>query len=612
VRAEPQIAAGDASGSSVVVAAAKRHKGALIGGVVLLLVLIAAAGYGVYSILGGRAAIPFQNYSITQITDNAKSRAAAISPDGKYVLSEVVDAGKASLWLRHIPTNSDTQIVAPVDAAFRDFKFSPDGNFFYFRRATTSVQDTWDVYRAPVLGGNPLIVEHNVDSAIAISPDGKRIAYQRDNDPDVGKFQFLMANSDGTGEKMISGGPLTASNFYLEWSPDGKRIVMTSGGRRAGPMQVMDLASGKVQDLAALQGFILYNVAWLPDGSGLVVQYQDLSAGVNHNQIGFVSYPAGQFHAITKDTNSYETLTLAADAKTLATVQSKRLYTLHSIPAAGMGANESSPTIPQQQKGLMNFAWAGNDGFFLAEDNHVVRVSSDGSNKTPILSNVAPSYISVCPDGRTLLLALVGQGGGIGTNVWRINTDGTNLKQLSTGTADTAPECSRDSKSAYYGIRTTYQIEREPIDGGTPDTVPGTPIPNDIISGHYLDISPDGKTIVLSVDSGGAVGIVKIALLPLDAGPQPQVRVLAANPAISDGPRFTPDGKALVYPITQGGVGNLWVQPLDGSPGRQITNFKSDVIPSFRFSPDGKTIGVLSLRTEADVVLIREARQASQ
>jgi serine/threonine protein kinase/Tol biopolymer transport system component len=612
VRAEPQIAAGDASGSSVVVAAAKRHKGALIGGVVLLLVLIAAAGYGVYSILGGRAAIPFQNYSITQITDNAKSRAAAISPDGKYVLSEVVDAGKASLWLRHIPTNSDTQIVAPVDAAFRDFKFSPDGNFFYFRRATTSVQDTWDVYRAPVLGGNPLIVEHNVDSAIAISPDGKRIAYQRDNDPDVGKFQFLMANSDGTGEKMISGGPLTASNFYLEWSPDGRRIVMTSGGRRAGPMQVMDLASGKVQDLAALQGFILYNVAWLPDGSGLVVQYQDLSAGVNHNQIGFVSYPAGQFHAITKDTNSYETLTLAADAKTLATVQSKRLYTLHSIPAAGMGANESSPTIPQQQKGLMNFAWAGNDGFFLAEDNHVVRVSSDGSNKTPILSNVAPSYISVCPDGRTLLLALVGQGGGIGTNVWRINTDGTNLKQLSTGTADTAPECSRDSKSAYYGIRTTYQIEREPIDGGTPDTVPGTPIPNDIISGHYLDISPDGKTIVLSVDSGGAVGIVKIALLPLDAGPQPQVRVLAANPAISDGPRFTPDGKALVYPITQGGVGNLWVQPLDGSPGRQITNFKSDVIPSFRFSPDGKTIGVLSLRTEADVVLIREARQASQ
>jgi hypothetical protein len=50
VRAEPQIAAGDASGSSVVVAAAKQHKGALIGGVVLLLILIAAAGYGVYSI----------------------------------------------------------------------------------------------------------------------------------------------------------------------------------------------------------------------------------------------------------------------------------------------------------------------------------------------------------------------------------------------------------------------------------------------------------------------------------------------------------------------------------------------------------------------------------
>ena len=31
----------------------------------------------------------------------------------------------------------------------------------------------------------------------------------------------------------------------------------------------------------------------MPEGSGLLLQYQDLSTGVNHNQIGYISYPGG-------------------------------------------------------------------------------------------------------------------------------------------------------------------------------------------------------------------------------------------------------------------------------------------------------------------------------
>jgi hypothetical protein len=62
-----------------------------------------------------------------------------------------------------------------------------------------------------------------------------------------------------------------------------------------------------------------------------------------------------------------------------------------------------------------------------------------------------------------------------------------------------------------------------------------------------------------------------------------------------------------VYSITQNGVDNLWLQPLDGTPGRQLTNFKTDRIRSFRWSPDGKNIGVLCERVEGDVVLLRES-----
>lgn len=576
--------------------------------------MLAAAGYGVYSMFsGGKAAAPFQDYTISQITDNAKSQAAAISPDGKYILSEVVDTGMASLWLRHVPTNSDTQIIAPSEAFYTNFDFSPDGNYFYFCKARTSTLDEFDLYRAPVLGGNPQNVVRDIDSNTGFSPDGKHIAYERGNDPEVGKFQVLVANADGTNETMLAGGPMDSLHRYVAWSPDAKRVALTDVvGDAPGPIQLMDVASGKTQDLVAIDGFVFLKSVWLPDGRGLLVQYQDVSAGLNHNQIGFVSYPGGQFHTITKDTNSYESLSLSADAKTLATVQLKRLYTLYAIPAAGTGVTPPTPAMPQRQKGSLSFSWAGNDGFYLAEDHQLVRVSSDGSNKTTLLNNASITSVSTCPDERTLLLSLIGQRGGSGTNIWRVNADGTNLKQLSNGQRDRGPECSLDSKWAYYIDANSSRVERVPIDGGTPETLPGTPIPHALILDRYFDLLPDGKSVAFLISVGETNPVHKIAVVPLDAGPQPQVRLLDPHPAIWYPLRFTPDGKALVYPITQNRVENLWLQPLDGSPGRQITNFKTDQILGLRWSPDGKNIGLLSRRIDADVVLLRESSTTTQ
>ena len=110
VAAAPAARTADQPSGSSIVAAAKGHRFGLAAGALVALAVLAAAGYGVYSMLNRSGAVPFQNFTITKITDNGKSRAAAISPDGKYILSEVVDAGKASVWLRHVATNSDTQI----------------------------------------------------------------------------------------------------------------------------------------------------------------------------------------------------------------------------------------------------------------------------------------------------------------------------------------------------------------------------------------------------------------------------------------------------------------------------------------------------------------------
>jgi len=52
----------------------------------------------------------------------------------------------------------------------------------------------------------------------------------------------------------------------------------------------------------------------------------------------------------------------------------------------------------------------------------------------------------------------------------------------------------------------------------------------------------------------------------------------------------------------------LWLQPLDGSPGRQITNFKSERIHGFHWSFDGSKLGLVRGHTDSDVVLLQESK----
>jgi tricorn protease-like protein len=61
--------------------------------------------------------------------------------------------------------------------------------------------------------------------------------------------------------------------------------------------------------------------------------------------------------------------------------------------------------------------------------------------------------------------------------------------------------------------------------------------------------------------------------------------------------------------LRENGVDNLWVYPIAGGPGRQVTHFKSDYIFEFHFSPDAKNIALARGRTDSDIVLIRDVKQ---
>ena len=601
----PSVASGEAlSGSSAVTAAARRHKFGLAAGVLITILVLAAAAYGFYALLHRTNPAPFADFTITEITNNGKTVGAAISPDGKYLLSVIENKGKQSLWLHHIPTNSDTQVLAPADASYRDLIFSPDGNYIYFRNRT---EGTFDLYRAPVLGGAPQPVLHDIGSGVSFAPQGKRIVFVRANDPDVGKFRVFTANADGTNSRALYDGPATVDEpAMVAWSPNGSQIasLLFYANGALSMIQFADSVSGKVRPFAEFNDRDLSGLVWLPNGSGLLTTYMPGSSPPpNHLQIGFVASPGGEFRRITKDTNSYQALTLSADGTTLAAVQQKATQTLYLLPAAGF---TGTPPVPAtaQSKDSHFFDWAGNSDFYF--DGDLQLVSLDGSRRTLLADPDHLIFRPVgCPIGRYVVFVWQGHPENSKVVLWRIDADGANLKQLTHGVADVGPKCSADGRWVYYSDLVNARIMRTPVEGGDSEVVKEALMPGMLLGISGISLSRDDKFLsFIALKSG--VQHMQIAIVNLVAGTEPRTRLLEPDPRIARVPQFAPDGESIIYIIQENGADNLWLQPLDGAAGRLLTHFASEKIQNYGYSPDGKTLGVFRSHLESDVVLLHD------
>jgi serine/threonine protein kinase len=115
---------------------------------------------------------PFQHIQLTKLTDSGKASAAAISPDGKYVVHAVMDDGKSSLWLLHAVTGSNVQILAPAQGGFGNLRFSHDGNSLLYVFNSGKAPPT--MYTMPVLGGNPRALAILVSAPACGQPPSRR------------------------------------------------------------------------------------------------------------------------------------------------------------------------------------------------------------------------------------------------------------------------------------------------------------------------------------------------------------------------------------------------------------------------------------------------------
>ena len=96
-----------------------------------------------------------------------------------------------------------------------------------------------------------------------------------------------------------------------------------------------------------------------------------------------------------------------------------------------------------------------------------------------------------------------------------------------------------------------------------------------------LDVHPDGQQLVLEV-------LGDLFLAPSSGGTPTSI---SSGMAFDSQPRFSPDGRQIVFISDRSGADNVWVMDADGSNPRQITQEKETAeFASPAFAPDGSHI----------------------
>jgi len=573
--------------------------------VAIVLLLLAAAGYGVYAFATRNKPLRFQDISVTKVTDSGDAVYAAISPDGQYILSVMRTNGRAGLWLRNVPTNSNVQVQPPEEVYYNGVRFSPDGNYFYFVRSDPGNDVLRYLYRAPLLGGAPQKLAADVDSNVTFSPDGKSVAFMRFDNPDPGKYRLIVRpveNGEGD-ERVVASGIISQSMYSPTWSPDGKTIVCSelNGGIGIASLTAVNVATGAKKTFFTGGSQLLENPVWMPDGGGVLGLLHGSSSNFNQTQIALVTYPGGKMIPVTHDTNAYSGVSVAASGRILTTVMTEGRWYLDVMPASTLPATVHQVASTEV---FTNFTWMA-DGSLIADQKSTLnRIDPVSGSRliVPTEQGSASGDPSACANGRYVVFEMALGKGSSADNLWRMDSSGGDLKQLTTGKNDNHPVCSSDGQWVYYLQQEDQaNLARVAIDGGVPQMLSKIPIVD-----NRFDISRDGKLAAFATLEHAGEHKVTLVMLTIDSG---QVKQLDFEHEIFGLLRFSPDSKGVVYSTRNNGVDNLWLQALDGSKGKQITDFASEHIYDFHWSFDGKQLAMVRGHDDSDVVLIRDMRQ---
>ena len=404
----------------------------------------------------------------------------------------------------------------------------------------------------------------------------------------------MLANADGSGEKtLISKSPPDQFSPIFwgapSWSPDGKMIATPLHSGHEYKLLAIDVDGGREQSLTKDRWSFVGHVAWLNDMSGVVLVGAPLER--TEHQLWLVSFPGGQRKQVTNDLFDYRVVSVTSDDKSLLTVAGEQTASVWLAPLVS-AAPAAMKLTSGKYDGLRGVAASSDRIVFTSLDSgkwDLWSVDSHGGGRRQLTPSEGQGlFPAFSRDGRFIVFAMPRP------NDWqiaRINRDGTDLKMLCgfvpTGAVEGSPDITPDGKwvvfqSAPDGVSRLWKVS---IDGGSPSLFFGE-------EAWRPAVSPDGKSVAL-------VSVGKLRIAPLsDGGPTQAFEKV--SPTTYCMMRWSPDGKALIHNCGLNDRKNLWLQPIDGSPARQLTHFDDQLVLGFDPMPGGKQLavvrGVLSRR----------------
>jgi len=542
-----------------------------------------------------------QTMNVKRFTTSGNVLNAAISPDGKYAATIVDENGLQSLWMRQVAANTSAiRLVSPKLVEYWGLTFSNDSNFIYYVTWIRNESNA-QLNELPALGGTARNIPIALDSPISFSPSGDRFAYvfsassTRESYVKVGDLSGKVLDTIAKRPEpqffaLYPGGPA--------WSPDGQFVAYATGIAAGDQMNlfVVNIQTKQERQLTPQSWKDIGRVTWLGDGSGLLFSGRDEKDAAR--QLWFVSFPEGSARKITNDLDGYSSISATADGEVLAAVQTHEKISI-SVAGAQTYAANATEIFSEVGAGSERVGWTP-DGRILfssrASGNwDIWSMNKDGSGaKQLTLDPHNDLFPSVSPDGRSVFFA--SDRAGV-FNIWRMDADGNQATQLTQGGMQTLPEVTADGEWVVYteNLLVEPRVWKVPAEGGQPQRLTAS-LTNRPIG------SPDGKQIAYVYLDEKSWGI---AVRPLATG-EPLSKYPFPATVSSRVFRWSPDGQSLAYIATQNGASNLWLQPLDGKPPKQLTNFRSGELMSFDWSRDGQWCAYMHHTATRDVVLLKD------
>lgn len=560
-----------------------------------------------------------QPMTISRVTNSGKVGASTISPDGKFVVySQNYTEGVGAVYVRQTDTNIETRLATHERGVFGMKSVSLDGAFVFYAVKDENNPE-FAIFRVPILGGQAVRVFDKFGGAFfSLSPDSSRAVFYRADGEQKQSYVITAALDGSKAERVLLMRPYQEMQFIgiPAWSKDGKTIALAVRTAAASHnyndfiinIMTLDIATGELRLLTNETWEETLIMCWMQDGSGVVLIGRRPNI---RNQIYFVAFPSGEVRRVTSDMNGYGNFGLGITADGYSLVADVwefqgRIWTMdasgdtNTATRLSAGDTVGEHGLTDLPDGRIVFSSRSNSNYDLwtigKGDIEAKPLTSDSFYQGQPIAAHDGSFIVFTSDRA-------------GTNqLFRINPDGSNLKQLTFGDSfNNTPDISPDGIWVVYHSYTynpatvswSDTIWKIPSEGGTPVQLTN-------YQSFAPTFSPDGKMISCIITTDNYQG--KIAVIGADDGKpiktfEVKFHSHAYNPAY-----WMPDGKSLIYRNVENQIGNLWKQNLSGGAPQRFTDFKSEYIYNFVFTRDGKHLLLSRGETVVNVVMLKNLK----